>query len=106
MLLTLNETAQITSLSRRSLERLEKRGLVPFTRIDGRVFVDLDDLCKAPILTRGKAARLVGRSWRTAKRWADAGILTLYHEPFPNSKGRTSIDAIYLAKKQVNRGSK
>jgi len=103
-LISINDAAVLAGLSRSSLERYEKRGFVAFRRIGGRVFVDLDELCRANILTIGKAGRLVGRCWRTAKRWVQAGYLKVYYEPFPNSKRRTSIDAIYHAKNEVKRG--
>jgi len=100
-LININDAAALSGISRSSLERCEARGLIAFIRISGRVFVDLHDLCSANILTIGKAARLLSRSWRTAKRWIDAGYLKFYHEPFPGAKRRTSIDAIFQAKNQV-----
>jgi len=103
-MISIKDAAVLTSLSRSSLERCELRGLLSFIRISGRVFVDLDHLCKAPILTVGRAARIVGRSWRTAKRWIDAGYLDFYYEPFPGAKRRVSIDAIHYAKNQIKRG--
>lgn len=101
MLMRLNEAVRMLPITRRTLERIERRGLIEFERIQGRVFVDLDLLMKSKILTPGKAARMVGRSWRTAKRWKDGGLLQVHYPPF-SDKGRVSIDEIFTAKERQN----
>ena len=101
MLIRLNEAVDMLPVTRRTLERIERRGLIEFERIQGRVFVDVDLLMKAKILTPGKAARMVNRSWRTAKRWKDAGLLQVYYPPY-SDKGRVSIDEIHIARERQN----
>jgi len=101
MLLRLNEAVGMLPITRRTLERIERRGLIEFERIQGRVFVDVDLLMKSKILTPGKAAGMVGRSWRTAKRWKDEGLLQVYYPPY-SDKGRVSVDEINIAKERQN----
>lgn len=103
-LVTLGNAAGWLGLSRRSLERFEQRGLLDFERVGGRVYVEMEQVMSAKLLTIGRAARLVGRSWRTAKRWTDQGRLTVHHPAYSNSKGRVSIHEIYFAKNQKKRG--
>jgi len=101
MLIRLHEAVRMLPITRRTLERIERRGLIEFERIQGRVFVDVDLLMKSNIITLGKAAGMVGRSWRTAKRWKDEGLLQVYNPPY-SDKGRVSIDAIHIAKERQN----
>lgn len=97
-LITLNDAVGLLGLTRRSLERFEERGLLDFERVQGHVYVDMEEVMTAKLLTVGRAARLVGRSWRTAKRWMDQGRLTVHYPAYTNSRGRVSIDEIYSAK--------
>ena len=104
-LITLNSAGQVLGLTRRSLEGFEQRGLLDFQRVGGRVYVEMEQVMSAKLLTIGKAARLVGRSWRTAQRWIDEGRLAVYHPAYTNSKGRVSIHEIFLAKNQKKQGN-
>ena len=104
MLITLSNAAVLLNLTRRSVARFEERGLLDFERIGGRLYVDLDEVMSAPLLTRGRAAKVVGRCWRSAKRWTDEGRLTVHYPAYSNSKGRCSLHEIYFAKSQKRRG--
>ena len=97
--LSMKDAAKFTGLARCTLYRLERRGLLSLERMAGRAFVSSDELVERPILTLGKAAKLVDRSWWTARRWRDAGILSVMYE-FPRSKGRCSIVGITQAKEK------
>jgi len=98
-MLSIPEAVQLSGLDRTTLYRLERRGLLSFQRVAGEVFIPLDDLLASYIFTLGRAASFVGRSWWTARKWRDAGILDVYYD-FPGSKGRCSIHAITTAKQQ------
>ena len=104
MLLTLNDGAIFLGVTAACLRRWERRGLLSLIRSDGRVFVDQQELCDRPLLTIGRAAKVVGRSWRTAKRWKDAGLIEPYYENqyiSPRvSKGRVSVNEIIAAYKE------
>ena len=107
MLLSLNDSAGFLGVSTRCLKNWRERGLLPFEKIGHRIFVDMVDLCDLPLLTPGREARLVSRSWRTAKRWVDAGLLELHYEtgyvsPIV-SKGKVSVNEIISAKKEWER---
>ncbi|MBA7492650.1 hypothetical protein ES702_03200 [subsurface metagenome] len=102
-LVTLDQAAGLLGVSRRSVHRFERRGFLDFQRVGGRVYVDVDELMSAPLLTRGRAARLVGRSWWTARRWTHEGGLTVHYPAYANSRGRCSLDEIYFAKSQKRR---
>lgn len=103
-MMTLDSAAEWLGLTRRSLERFEQRGLLDFERVEGRVYVEMEELMTAKLLTIGRAARLVGRCWRTAKRWTDQGRLTVHYPAYTNSRGRVSIHEIYFAKNQKKPG--
>lgn len=101
---SLSNAASLLGLSCRTLQRLEKCGLIDFERVGRRVYVDLAELMEAKLLTIGRAARLVNRSWRTAQRWADEGRLSVHYLDYDSSRGRCSICEIYSAKNEKKRG--
>ncbi len=104
-LITLTSAGQLLGLTRRSLERFQERGLLDFQRVEGHVYVDMEQVMSAKLLTVGRAARLVGCCWRTAQRWIDEGCLAVDHPAYSGSKGRVSIHEIFLAKNQKKQGN-
>lgn len=96
-MISMSEAVQRTGLARYSLVRFEYRGLLQFERINGRVFIEEEELMESPIFTLGRAGRLIGRSWWTMQRWQREGILRVYYEPFPHSRARVSLNEIYRA---------
>ncbi len=80
-LFTIGQAAEMAGLSIRdersesakryfTLRRLEKKGLVTFKRINGRRYIKLTSLRKAPILSLGKAAELIGMSYYILRKLA------------------------------------
>jgi predicted site-specific integrase-resolvase len=88
-LLTMREAIERTGLSRSALLRAEAEGRLRFERVQGRLFVDEDQLMSSAILTVGKAGALIGVGWRTMKAWKDAGKLEVVYEP--HCKGRVTL---------------
>ena len=64
--ISLDAAAQLLHLSRRTLERARKRGLLP----DADSAMTLDVVRRAPLLRLGKAADHAGLTWATMRRWA------------------------------------
>lgn len=109
MLISKSKAMAFLRIGRTCFDELEKRDLIHPERIDGRVFVETSELMSVPLLSVGRAAKFVGRSWRTAKRWKDEGDLEVFY-PIASrnlspiiSKGRCSINEIVACKERRER---
>lgn len=98
-LVSVDEAAGMLGICRWTIYYLARRSILPLHRIGGNTFISVNDLISEPILTLGKAGKIVNRSWWTVRKWRDAGILDVYYES-QFSKGRCSIIAVTTAKEQ------
>jgi len=106
--LSLRAAARLTGLSKKTLLRAgwDKRLKLAKSRKSHRWYVRQDVLVAAPILTLGRAARLIGIHYETARRWVADGKLSVFR-PVGKAYAWVSLAEAYRGKekKYLRRGT-
>jgi len=100
----IDQIARELGTSSKTLVRLEAAGLVTFLRGPGRVrYLDRSQIRLVPFLTRGRAAKRLGRSRDTLARWFRRGLVSWPAGISPARRRRFSLADLAVIRESLFR---